>query len=100
MKAFVFILIHLAFSVHLCIAQSFDDAGRRIFETNCAKCHGTAGNKGRFGAEDLTISKLQMEAVRKIIQNGKSIMPAWEKRLSSDEIDQVIRYIFTLRRRV
>ena len=100
MKNNIIVIALLALSVGISHAQSSVDSGRKIFETNCTKCHGSAGDKGRFGAKDLTISRLQIEAAKQIIQNGKNIMPAWGKRLSSSEIDQVIKYIVTLRRRV
>ena len=99
MKTTILIVIQLGLVAGISLAQSTDSAGRKIFESNCAKCHGSTGSKGKFGAKDLTISSLQEEAARRIILNGKNIMPAWSTRLTSAEIDQVISYIFALRRR-
>ena len=98
MKNKIIVIALFALSFDIAHAQSSVD-GRKIFEANCTKCHGSTGDKGRFGAKDLTMSKLKVEAAKQIIQNGRNIMPAWGKRLSSSEIDQVIKYIVTLRRR-
>lgn len=73
-------------------------SGKILFEQNCAKCHGTDGTKGRFGAKNLQTSTLSDEQYFKVIQKGKGIMPSWEKRLTSDRITEIISYIKTLKK--
>lgn len=72
--------------------------GKIIFENECAKCHGLDGTKGRFGAKNLQKSKLTDAEYLKIVSNGKFIMPAWKKRLSGEQINQVINYIKELKK--
>ena len=72
--------------------------GKEVFESKCAKCHGSDGTKGKWGAKNLQISRLGDTDMKAIITNGKRIMPAWGKRLTDDEMLSVIDYVKTLRR--
>lgn len=71
--------------------------GKSIFEAHCTKCHGADGTKGRYGAKNLQNSKLSDEQYRQIVENGKRIMPSWKKKLSTEQIEEVIHYIKTLK---
>jgi len=72
--------------------------GKKVFESKCAKCHGTDGTKGKWGAKNLQVSRLGDPEMRTIITKGKRIMPAWGQRLTDDEMISVMDYIKTLRR--
>ncbi|MGH2665612.1 c-type cytochrome [Flavobacterium sp.] len=72
--------------------------GKAIFENECSKCHGKDGARGRFGAKNLQKSRLTDAEYLKIISNGKSIMPAWKRRLSGEQINQVINYVKELKK--
>src|ERR1035438_7484397 len=81
------------------LAQSPSDAaaGRRIFESQCALCHGQTGGGGRGPA--LNRPKLETapddEALRKLISEGLRDMPgAWQ--LHPDEVAGVAAYVRTL----
>lgn len=81
------------------LAQSPPDAGagRRIFESQCALCHGQTGGGGRGPA--LNRPKLDKapddEALRKLISEGLRDMPgAWQ--LHPDEVAGVATYVRTL----
>jgi len=72
-------------------------AGRRIFESQCALCHGQTGGGGRGPA--LNRPKLEKApddaALRKLISEGSGDMPgAWQ--LHPDEIAGVAAYVRTL----
>jgi cytochrome c oxidase cbb3-type subunit 3 len=72
-------------------------AGRGIFESQCALCHGQTGGGGRGPA--LNRSKLEKapddEALRKLISEGSRDMPgAWQ--LHPDELVSVAAYVRTL----
>ncbi len=71
--------------------------GKEVFESKCAKCHGSDGTKGKWGAKNLQVSRLGDADMKTIITNGKRIMPAWGKRLTEDELLSVIGYVKTLR---
>jgi mono/diheme cytochrome c family protein len=82
------------------IPNHFDNAvstGKKLFGQHCSKCHGLNGTLGRFGAKNLQESVLDDEQYLRIIQKGKGIMPAWEKKLTSDQISDLITYIKILK---
>ena len=73
-------------------------SGKALFEQNCAKCHGLDGTKGKFGAKNLKESILTDGQYLRTIQKGKGIMPSWEKKLTADQITDIISYIKTLKK--
>ena len=75
-----------------------EKTGKKIFESNCVRCHGTDGTKGRWGAKNLKLSNLADGELLAIISNGKRIMPAWKHNLTKSEIELVKEYIKTLRK--
>jgi putative heme-binding domain-containing protein len=81
------------------LAQSQPDAaaGRKIFESQCALCHGQTGGGGRGPA--LNRPKLEKapddETLRKVVSEGLRDMPgAWQ--LHPDEVAGVAAYVRTL----
>src|SRR6478672_605090 len=81
------------------LAQAPPDAsaGRAIFESQCALCHGQNGGGGRGPA--LNRPKLERapddKALRELISEGKGDMPgAWQ--LHPDEVAGVAAYVRTL----
>ena len=83
-------------------------AGQKIFEVQCLSCHardckGKAVRTGRFAlggvvsAPDLTTGDWsygsgQLDS-QKLVAMGKGKMPPFEKKLSEDEIRDVVRYM-------
>jgi len=72
-------------------------AGRKIFESQCALCHGQTGGGGRGPA--LNRPRLEKapddEALRKLIAQGSGDMPgAWQ--LHPDEVSGVAAYVRSL----
>jgi putative heme-binding domain-containing protein len=94
MRAWV---VGMAFAVHA-FAQAPDAAvGRKIFESQCALCHGQTGGGGRGPA--LNRPKLDRApddaALRQFISDGGGDMPgAWQ--LHEDELAGVAAYVRTL----
>lgn len=77
-------------------------AGAKIFEKNCASCHGADG-KGipEFGAANLTDSIWlyggDHDSVFQTIYNGRAgVMPNWKHRLDDNTIRQLSVYIHQL----
>ena len=85
--------------------------GERVFQTNCAVCHGSGGegkpgwqqpgpdglllpppldNNGR--AWRLSSSQMK-QFIRQGSPHGRSNMPAWQGKLSDQEIDEVVTWI-------
>lgn len=72
--------------------------GQTLYEHHCARCHGADGARGLFGARNLQKSMLPDTAIALQIRNGKKIMPAFKKKLSPDQINELSAYIKTLRK--
>lgn len=77
------------------------DSGAESFQEHCVLCHGSDGRAQtetgkKVGAADLTADAIQQQSdsqLSKIVQDGKGKMPAFEGKLSNDEILAVVAYI-------
>jgi cytochrome c6 len=74
--------------------------GEATFKTNCALCHGDNGAGTPVGqalhVKDLNGKEVQdksTEDLAKIVTAGKDNMPPFGKRLSNDQINEVVEYI-------
>src|SRR5689334_11675314 len=72
-------------------------AARDLYTTHCARCHGNDGTKGKWGAKNLQTSRLNDTDILFTITKGRKIMPAWEKTLTSTQIESLKDYVKTLR---
>jgi len=89
------LLVNLAFSQPAFAEVS---AGAKIFNNNCAQCHAGGGNsikpKKTLKAEALAENgKNTVEAIILQITKGKGSMPAFGKKLKSEEIPLVANYV-------
>jgi len=80
-------------------------SGSDIFKTRCAVCHGVDGSGRTTLGKKLKIPDLRSEEVQKlsndelleIIKDGKGAgMPAFEKKFSKENVQQVIIYLRNL----
>jgi cytochrome c6 len=95
----IFISLAIGLSMNAAVfANKSGHDGRAIFTSNCARCHGENGARGKFGAKDLQKSKLTDMELVNIIANGKRVMPSWKKKLNEEQIRSVKDYIKTFRR--
>jgi cytochrome c oxidase cbb3-type subunit 3 len=76
-----------------------DDAalltGQRVYDDNCARCHGNAGGGGagpKLSDGEVVKDFPDPEDQAEVIRKGRGAMPAWENKLTSEEIDAVVRY--------
>lgn len=69
-------------------------AGRKLFESRCAACHGLDGRGGER-ATDIVTDALSDEPLRDIIRHGipRRGMPAFGFMLTPDEIRQVVAFV-------
>ena len=69
--------------------------GQEIYEANCSRCHGDEGQGGR-GSNLQGIADEQADTMAAIAQtvNGGGGMPAFGERLSGEEIEATVDYIF------
>jgi len=77
-------------------AEAPDSEGAKLFKENCEVCHGEGG-KGNIGP-DLTDSKWKYGSsdndLFTTISKGRSgEMPAWESKLSAEQIRHLIAHI-------
>jgi len=93
-------------------AQSDPRTGKEIFEQMCAGCHGTQGN-GQEGTKSGFVPRIGTLANKEymaqvpddylvlVIKKGGAYMgkiaamPAWEKRLSDDDVRRIVAHIRT-----
>jgi mono/diheme cytochrome c family protein len=73
-------------------------AGKQVFVQQCQYCHGEKGNLKRSGAKDLALSKLDLQATKQLIMNGKGNMPKFVDLLTPAEIDVVAAYVQTFKK--
>jgi mono/diheme cytochrome c family protein len=88
--------------VALCSGLSFaQSAGENLFKTKCAACHGADG-KGevpiakRLGARNLGSADVQSQSdaeITDIITKGKNKMPAFDGKLTKEQIGQLVAFI-------
>jgi len=68
------------------------------FQAKCAACHGKDG-KGqtamaqKLGVKDLTVTKLSVADIEKVVTNGKGKMTPFKGKLSDAEISVLAKYV-------
>jgi mono/diheme cytochrome c family protein len=78
-----------------------EETGENLFKGKCGMCHGPDGAGKTTMGEKLKISDLHSADVQKksdadlktIIAKGKDKMPAYEAKLSKEQIDKLVVYI-------
>lgn len=74
-------------------------AGREIYTSFCAECHGEDGRSQILDAADLSdqrfIAHESPSTLYLFVTRGRGSMPAWQARLSQDERWMVIEYLRT-----
>jgi mono/diheme cytochrome c family protein len=79
-------------------ANENQSIGKKLYDNNCAQCHGSDGKLGNSGATDLSKSVLPDEESKKRIKNGRNAMPPMAEVLGSEaNIDSVVQYIKSFR---
>ena len=78
-----------------------------VYNSKCADCHGRDGRARSMHAKheharDLTTAEWQDsvsdERIYNSISNGKGKMPAFKKKLSDSQIDELVSYVRRLRK--
>ncbi len=80
--------------------------GQAVFASKCAMCHGQDGaGKTAMGAKmnirDLRSDEVQKQSdaeLAKVIGGGKNKMPAYDGKLSKQQINDVAAYIHSLKK--
>lgn len=89
----------------ICSTYTFADGGAD-FKAKCAMCHGATGAGDTVMGKNMKIRDLGSADVQKqsdaelegIITKGKGKMPAYDGKLTKDQIDGLVKYIRTLKK--
>ncbi|MFI5102294.1 MAG: c-type cytochrome [Terriglobales bacterium] len=95
------ILLALLFSTY-----ALADTGADTYKTKCSACHGVNGAGDTMIGRNLKLRALGSADVQQqsdeelatIIAKGKNKMPAYDRKLSKDQIHDLVRYIRALKK--
>jgi cytochrome c6 len=100
-------LLTLAIALVLPAFSVAADAGGDLFATKCASCHGKDGSGNTPMGKNLQlrdlgsadVQKMSDKDLKNIIEKGKAPkMPAYGGKLSDTQIDDLVKYIRTLKK--
>ncbi len=85
---------------------TFAEGGADTYKAKCAACHGASGAGDTTMGKNLKIRDLGSADVQKqsdadldtIITKGKGKMPAYDGKLTKEQIDGLVKYIRTLKK--
>ncbi len=85
---------------------TFAEGGADTYKAKCAACHGASGAGDTTMGKNLKIRDLGSADVQKqsdadlntIITKGKGKMPAYDGKLTKEQIDDLVKYIRTLKK--
>lgn len=98
-------LITLALGLGLS-ATALADAGGDVFKAKCASCHGPTGAADSAMGKSMKLRDLGSAEVQKqsdaeltaIVAKGKKPMPGYEGKLTNDQINDVVKYVRSLKK--
>ncbi|MEO5374158.1 MAG: cytochrome c [Alphaproteobacteria bacterium] len=92
----------LGVALPLCAANAADTAaGKLVYETNCANCHGPDGVPVLQGAPNFKKGERMEKTDAQLLATmatGLNIMPAWKGVISEAEMANSLAYARTLRK--
>lgn len=74
--------------------------GGQLYSRHCTTCHGADGRGTMPGVPDFTRGEglfQSNQALKKVIRDGKSVMPAFRGLLTDNEIKDLVAYLRTYR---
>ncbi|PYX82767.1 MAG: cytochrome C [Acidobacteria bacterium] len=96
----------LTFALLFATSSFAADTGADLYKANCASCHGASGAADTTMGKNLKLKDLGSGEVQKqsdaelttVVEKGKKPMPAYEGKLSKDQIQELVKYIRTLKK--
>jgi cytochrome c5 len=84
---------------------AFAESGADIYKTRCSACHGAHGTGDTMIGKNLALRPLGSPEVQEqsddqlatIIGKGKNRMPAFDRKLSPEQIGEVVKYLRMLK---
>jgi mono/diheme cytochrome c family protein len=85
---------------------AFAESAADIFKAKCSACHGKNGSGDTMIGRNLKIRSLASDEVQKqsddelftIIHKGRNRMPAFDRKLTPQEIREVVKYVRALKK--
>jgi len=98
-------LIALAFFSSCASSYAFAESGADIYKMKCSACHAASGAGDTMLGKNMRLRALGSPDVQKqsdqelatITSRGKNRMPAYDRKLSREQIAAVVRYIRTMK---
>jgi mono/diheme cytochrome c family protein len=95
------VLLIVAFALSTCFADAAAD-----YKAKCATCHGPDGKGDTAMGKTMKVKDLGSPEVQSqsdadlatIIEKGKKPMPAYEGKLTKEQIDGLVKYIRSLKK--
>ncbi len=99
--AWLFVAVALVFSTY-----TFAESGADIYKAKCAMCHGASGAGDTTIGKNLKIKDLGSAEVQKMsdeeiantISKGKNKMPAYDGKLTKEQINELVKFTRTLKK--
>lgn len=96
----------LAFAIVFATGSFAADTGADLFKAKCAMCHGANGAGDTAMGKNMKLRDLGSADVQKqtdaelntIITKGKKPMAAYEGKLTGDQINELVKFIRTLKK--
>ena len=106
MKTSRFFLLLLAFSLVFCTWTLAADTTADVYKTKCASCHGPDGKGETATGKAMKVKDLASDDVQKmsdadlttVIAKGKKPMPAYEGKLTNDQISDLVKWVRSLKK--
>ena len=88
-------------TVEIGALEKTPETGQKLYKKYCQSCHGKTGDAQRGNAADLTQSIFTEAQVREVILNGNDKgMMGYKSLFETDaELDSLVQYVFTLRKK-
>lgn len=104
MKKFIS-AIALATLMVIVVPAAAQDSAEALYKSKCAACHGADGTGNtpagkKVGAKDFhspEVAKMTDAELFDITKNGKEKMPAYDKKLTDQQIKDLVKYIRALK---
>jgi cytochrome c6 len=99
MKAIISLM---AFSLILALAvPAVAEDAAALYKSKCQVCHGPDGKGSaagqKMGAKPFSEVKASDKELVEITKNGKGKMPAYKDKLTDDQINDLVKYVRTLK---
>jgi cytochrome c6 len=100
-RKFIFIVGTVGLILFFGAASGAQETGESLFKAKCAMCHGADGAGKTAMGQALKIPDLHSEDVQKlsdaeltqVVTKGKNKMPAYETKLSKEQIGELVSFV-------